>query len=489
MRKVDELIYVYEDLPETVCKNILENSCKTISKGGKYLIKKRVKDSILKKEYYDLAHDTIEFENGSSLTFVILEKNSSSFDIAHITRESFIDILKESQAISYTINLLSKRHQTFLIELLSFFEVTAKWERPLFKKRSVSKPHLEIPSGFYTDIEDDKISSLIDKGRILGEANNMARELCALPANILSCSNYKKRIKKEYSLINSPQTKIKFYSYDDLRRMKAGAFCAVAQGDINNDAFIVKMSYRPKTKTKKKISLIGKGIVFDSGGLNLKYEGMDGMHRDMTGSAVALATFSSLVKRGVNCNIDCYLAIAENKVSHMSYRQGDIIRALNGDYIEITNTDAEGRLVMADAITLAKRGRPNLIIDFATLTGVAIDALDGVMAAVFSNDEKISSLAKECGEITSERVWDFPIIKDVKRALRIDTMADIRQTDPSRDCDHIIGAAFLENFYEKSKFLHIDLSCEFCDHGLGIIDTKETGFGVMLANKIVDKFK
>ncbi len=186
----------------------------------------------------------------------------------------------------------------------------------------------------------------------LAAANTLARELTALPPNALPPAAYRKRVR---ALARAQGWKIEEYDFKRLKKMGAGAFCAVAQGSGHEDAAIVHLSHRPKG-AKRHIALVGKGICFDTGGHNLKpAKYMAGMHEDMNGSAVALALTQALADLKLPVAVDCWLAIAENHLSPEAYIQGDIVTALDGSTIEIVHTDAEGRLVLADTLALAAK--------------------------------------------------------------------------------------------------------------------------------------
>ena len=181
--------------------------------------------------------------------------------------------------------------------------------------------------------------------------------------------------------------------------MGAGAFCAVAQGSAATDAAIVHLRYS-HAKAKRTVALVGKGICYDTGGHNLKpARYMFGMHEDMNGSAVALGILLAATRMKLAVNIDCWMAISRNDISPRAYHQNEVVRALNGTTIEITHTDAEGRMVLADTLTLASRAKPDLLIDFATLTGSMHVALGSRYSGVLGNREPLLQRAVQMGKI------------------------------------------------------------------------------------------
>jgi len=311
----------------------------------------------------------------------------------------------------------------------------------------------------------------------LARANLLARELIALPGNQLDPARYRQRLR---ALAKEQDFAIEEYDFRTLKRMGAGAFCAVAQGSDGDggDAAIVRLSWRPGKKTSRGVALVGKGICYDTGGHNLKpAQYMAGMHRDMGGSAVALALLMAAAELRLPLAIDCWLAIAQNHISPTAYAPGEIVKALDGTTIEIVHTDAEGRMVLADALTLATRGKPDLILDFATLTGSMKAALGRRYAGVFASDDALAARAVAAGRTSGERVCVFPQDADYDAALD-SQVADVKQCTLEGEADHILATRFLGRFVGKTPWLHMDLSPTTCPGGLGAVAGDITGFGV-----------
>lgn len=321
----------------------------------------------------------------------------------------------------------------------------------------------------------------------LARANLLARELTALAPNELTPDSYRKRIR---SVAKTAGLAIEEFDFRKLRKMGAGAFCAVAQGSHHEDAAIVHLSWQPSSKNvaaKKAVALVGKGICFDTGGHNLKpARYMAGMHEDMNGSAVALALTLAAAEMKLPVAIDCWLAIAHNHLSPGAYKQNDIVTALDGTTIEIVHTDAEGRMVLADTLLMAtdsKRGkgggktRSDLVIDFATLTGSMHVALGARYSGVFASSESLAALAVAAGRASGERVCVFPLDEDYDPALD-SKVADVKQCTLDGEADHILAARFLQRFTRQRPWLHVDLSASSCSGGLGATASDLTGFGV-----------
>jgi leucyl aminopeptidase len=260
--------------------------------------------------------------------------------------------------------------------------------------------------------------------------------------------------------------------------MGAGAFVAVAQGSSDDDAAIVHLSYQ-HPKAERNVALVGKGICFDTGGHNLKpARYMHNMHEDMNGSAVALGILLAATEQKLVVNIDCWLAIAQNHIGPQAYKQNDIVTALNGTTIEIMHTDAEGRMVLADTLTLASCAKPDLMIDFATLTGSMAMALGARYSGVLGNRDELVQRAVAQGKQSGERLCAFPLDEDYEPALD-SKVADIKQCTLDGEADHILATRFLKRFVEHDvPWLHIDLSASRCEGGLGAVASDVTGFGV-----------
>ncbi|MFA7270616.1 MAG: leucyl aminopeptidase family protein [Sterolibacterium sp.] len=311
----------------------------------------------------------------------------------------------------------------------------------------------------------------------LAEANTLARELTALPPNELTPGSYRKRLR---GMAKTQGWRIEEYPFKRLKKLGAGAFCAVAQGSHEQDAAIVHLAYRPKgvEKNLRRVTLVGKGICFDTGGHNLKpAKYMAGMHEDMNGSAVTVALLLAIQKLHLPVAVDAWLAIAQNNISAQAYKQNDIVTALDGTHIEIVHTDAEGRLVLADTLTLASKSKPDLLIDFATLTGSMVGALGNRYAGVFASSDALAALAIGAGRQTGERVCVFPMDEDYEAGLE-SKVADIKQCTLEGEADHILAARFLKRFTHDLPWLHVDLSAANCKDGLGAVASDITGFGV-----------
>ncbi|MGB5491786.1 MAG: leucyl aminopeptidase family protein [Woeseiaceae bacterium] len=349
--------------------------------------------------------------------------------------------------------------------------LAAAFPMPAFKTKamppSIKKIHL---IGLDTPLDISRTSAE-------AEGNNLARWLASMPPNILDATGYTdivKQLSKEHGW------QYKRFASKDLERLGAGAFLAVAQGNEDDSAGIVRLRYRPGSKkASADLSLVGKGIIFDTGGTNLKpFASMLDMHGDMQGSAVALGTLLAITRLKLPIAVDCWLALTENRTGPKAYKSQDVVTAVNGKTIQTIHTDAEGRMALADTLVLASRERPRMIFDFATLTGTCVSAITTRYSGVFSNRAELHPRLKRIGQQCGERVWPFPIGKEFLEELK-STTADLKQCSPKGSGDHILAASFLAEFIENDiPWVHMDLSAGDNEGGLGHIPTKHTGFGV-----------
>jgi leucyl aminopeptidase len=255
---------------------------------------------------------------------------------------------------------------------------------------------------------------------------------------------------------------------------------AVDQGNPESSGGIYEISYIPKrSKNKNSVALVGKGLCFDTGGYDVKTNGyMISMKGDMTGSAVAISNLITAARLKLPLKMKAFLGVTENHISPRAYKPDDVVIAMNGVSIEVINTDAEGRMVLADTLALTCKSKPELIIDYATLTGAATIAIGTNYSAVFSNRENLHSKLQKAGVDSGERVWPFPIDPECAKALE-SPVADLIQCTKGRSPDHIMAAYFLSRFVEDTiPWVHVDLSAADRPGGLAHVDSMFTGFGV-----------
>ncbi|MFO1409605.1 MAG: leucyl aminopeptidase family protein [Steroidobacteraceae bacterium] len=322
----------------------------------------------------------------------------------------------------------------------------------------------------------------LDLARIGAAARgtNLVRQLTALPPNVLDARGYRRllaRLARRHGLA------LRWYPERALRRLGCGAFLAVARGNAARDAGIAHLRWRGHGRRRgAPVALVGKGILFDTGGTNLKpHRHMLDMHTDMAGSAVALATLVALAELDTPYPVDAWLAITENNIGPSAYRPQEVVRAANGTTIQVIHTDAEGRMALADTLVLAARRRPRLLVDFATLTGSCIQALTERYSGVFARDAALAERARQAGAASGERVWPFPLDADFDADLD-SRVADVKQCTIDSKGDHILAARFLARFVPDAlPWLHVDLASAVRTGGLAHVGDDITGFGVRFA--------
>lgn len=309
-------------------------------------------------------------------------------------------------------------------------------------------------------------------------AGNRVRALTAAPPNRLDATFYRQLLAR---FARRSGLEFRWYSESDLRRAGAGAFLAVARANAARTAGIAHLRWRGSNRRSARrpdVALVGKGILFDTGGINLKpHRYMLDMHTDMSGSAVALASLLALAELDSPLSVDAWLAITENNIGPDAYRPQEIVTAANGTTIQVIHSDAEGRMVLADTLTLAARTRPSVIIDFATLTGACVHALTERYSGVFTNRPELAAELVAAGRDSGERVWNFPLDEDFDSDIE-SPVADVMQCAADGKGDHILAARFLQRFVEGRPWVHVDLSSAQRRGGLGHVGTDITGFGV-----------
>lgn len=289
-------------------------------------------------------------------------------------------------------------------------------------------------------------------GQIISEAVTMARDLVNGPSNQVTPTVLAERaqqIAKDHSM------EIQVLEVDQAEAMGMGAFVAVAKGSQEPGKFIV-LEYN-KGKGLDTIALIGKGITFDSGGISIKpSENMDRMKDDMSGAAAVLATLQAASKLQFPFHLVGLMPATENLPSGKAYKPGDILKTLSGQTVEVISTDAEGRLILSDALTYSLRYQPKAIVDLATLTGACVIALGDNAIGLFGNDESLLKQIEEASVKTGERVWRMPLWDEYFEYLKSD-VADFRNVG-TRAAGAIIGGIFLSKFVEKIPWVHLDIA-------------------------------
>ena len=319
--------------------------------------------------------------------------------------------------------------------------------------------------------------SSIKKGESLLSAVDFAKELSNEPAITLTPKELLKRTKKELSKLGVQVTAL---NKAEMKKRKMNSLLAVAEGS-DHDPYLIILKYKPSKKSSKKIALVGKGVTYDSGGYSIKpTDSMTEMNADMAGASTVVGTIMAAAKLKLPVELIGIIPAVENMISGGAYKPGDIISTSSGKTIEVKNTDAEGRLILADALEYASKLKPDEIIDFATLTGAVVVALGEFTAGLFTKNDTIAKTLTESGEKTFERVWRLPFWDDFSEGLKSE-IADMSNLGP-RWGGAITAGKFLEKFVDKNiPWAHVDLAGPALKHKFRSYTEKyNTGFGVRL---------
>lgn len=294
----------------------------------------------------------------------------------------------------------------------------------------------------------------VDRAEVVAEAVNYARDLVNEPPNILTPVELAHRAGQ---MAQELGLEAEIWDERQIQQAGMGAFYGVAQGSANPPRFI-QLTYKPQNPAARVIALVGKGLTFDTGGYSLKpSESQITMKCDMAGAAAVLGAMRAIARLQPSVEVRAYVAAAENMISGAAYRVSDVLKSLSGKTIEILNTDAEGRLTLADAITYADRQGAEAIVELSTLTGACVIALGDKVAGLFANDARWGREVQEAAERAGEKVWPLPMEEEYLEALKSDT-ADLKNTHGrSRYAGAISAALFLGEFTEK-PLVHLDIA-------------------------------
>jgi leucyl aminopeptidase len=313
-----------------------------------------------------------------------------------------------------------------------------------------------------------------DRGDVFARATWLARDLVNAPANDVTPTHL---ATVAADIAKTHKLGVKIYDRAQCGKLGMGSFLGVAAGSEQPPRFI-HLAYTPP-RPRRRVAIIGKGITFDSGGLDLKNaDGMQRMKNDMAGAAAVLAVMQALPRLKPAVEVHGLVAAAENMPSGSAIRPGDVLRAMNGTTIEIGNTDAEGRLTLCDAICYAnEKIEPDEIIDLATLTGACVVALGPLVSGLFANDRRLAGRLLAAADAAGERVWELPLVDEYRDNLKSD-VADINNVGP-RGGGAITAAIFLKEFAGRTPWAHLDIAGPaFSDKELPLAPKGATGVGV-----------
>ena len=327
--------------------------------------------------------------------------------------------------------------------------------------KSDAKPHVLKDIYLVSPIQDTELEHAVQEqiqlSNLLCHSTCLTRDLVNLPPSDLDPTKFANRVQ---NLFQDSKIDVEILLKEDLEKKKMGALLGVGRGS-HHPPCMIHLHYKSaqKSSSKRSIALIGKGITFDSGGLSLKPPRyMETMKMDMAGAGTVVGIFECLKHLDINVDVHGILAISDNLPGYDAVKPGDILTAMNGKTIEVLNTDAEGRLVLADALVYAGEKNVDTIFDFATLTGACLIALGEMITAVVGNDPNISTEIQKFGQLSGERYCQLPLVEDYKNRMK-SNIADLRNISTVPSAGTIMGAIFLENFVpENVKWAHMDIA-------------------------------
>ena len=447
---------------------------KHISVSEYAFISDLIKTKDIKKKiiYFDIS-------SKKKIILVYIKKNHSNSN-AEKLGASFYDQFKDHKVSSFIINseTLSSKEKN----IIAYFVHGLKLKSYAFEKYKTKKKRnsisITISGKNQPSVKDQVKFKAIESGTFY------TRDLVSEPGNVLHPDEYARRLNslKRYGL------KVSVYDERKLKKLGMNTLLGVGQGSIRG-SYLVTMEWNGLNKKSKPLAFVGKGVCFDTGGISLKpAKFMEDMTYDMAGSAVVVGLMKSLALRKAKINAVGVVGLVENMPGGNAQRPGDIVKSYSGKTVEILNTDAEGRLVLADALTYTEeKFKPKLIIDLATLTGAIIVSLGSEYAGLFSNDDNLSKQLINAGEKVEEKVWRMPLNKNFDKLIDSKN-ADMQNINYIGGAGSTTAAQFLQRFIlNKTPWAHLDIAgMAFSKYGGALNSGGATGYGVRLLNKLIE---
>ena len=432
----------------------------------------------------DLKKNLLFFEVNSKKTIFLIsaKKNLEPSDIENLGAE-FHGYINYDKKNDYFVNSdsISSKIENFLGHFLHGLKLKS-YEFNIYKSKKEEKiiSINVIGSKNLISIQNELRFKAIENGTFF------ARDLVSEPPNVLNPKEYVNRLLKLKKL----GIKVTVYNESQMKKLGMHSLLGVGRGSIN-ESFLVTLEWNGSRKDKKApLSFVGKGVCFDTGGISLKpAKFMEEMKYDMAGSAVVAGLIQTLATRKAKVNAVGVVGLVENMPGGNAQRPGDIVKAYNGKTIEVLNTDAEGRLVLADALSFTEaKFKPRFMIDLATLTGAIIVALGEEYAGLFSNNDDLSNRLFKIGEKVKEKVWRLPLHDNYDKLIN-SPIADIQNINYSGGAGSITAAQFLQRFVtSKTPWAHLDIAgMAFSKKAANLNPGGATGFGVRLLNQLIEE--
>tara|TARA_B100000963_G_scaffold101349_1_gene87663 strand:+ start:22778 stop:24235 length:1458 start_codon:yes stop_codon:yes gene_type:complete len=424
---------------------------------------------------------TFEISSKKSIILIVIKNKLQLSNIENIGAE-FYGLLNQRKSNEYFINSDSVvgKYNNFLAHFIHGIKLKS-YE---FKKYKTKKNNKVISINIVGNKNKPSAQSQL-RFNAIEEGTFFTRDLVSEPGNVLHPDEYARR------LINLKKTGLKITILDEKKLKKLGMFSllGVGMGSVRG-SYLVTMEWNGAKNNSKPLAFVGKGVTFDTGGYSLKpAKFMEDMTYDMAGSAAVVGLMKTLALRKAKINAVGVVGLVENMVSGIAQRPGDIVKSYSGKTIEVLNTDAEGRLVLADALTYTeKKFKPKFIIDLATLTGAIIVSLGSEYAGLFSNDEKLSKQIINAGNKVEEKLWRMPLHKNYDKLINSKN-ADMQNINYVGGAGSTTAAQFLQRFIlNNTPWAHLDIAgMAFSKYGGSLNSGGATGFGVRLLNELVEE--
>ena len=447
---------------------------KNISSSEFKFITDLIKTKDLKKKIL-----TFDLSSKTKIILVSLKKNITTSEVENLGAEFYVKF-KDSKLNQFNIdsNTLSGNNKIFIGYFLHGIKLKS-YSFEKYKTKKTKNILSLIVSGKNTLEAKDQL-----KFKAIEEGTFYARDLVSEPGNVLHPDEYAKRIKS----LERFGLKINVYDEKKLKRLGMNTLLGVGQGSIRG-SYLVTMEWKGLKNKSKPLAFVGKGVCFDTGGISLKpAKFMEDMTYDMAGSAVVVGLMKSLALRKAKINAVGVVGLVENMPGGNALRPGDILKSYSGKTVEVLNTDAEGRLVLADALTYTEeKFKPKFIIDLATLTGAIIVSLGSEYAGLFSNNDKLSEQLIKTGKNVQEKVWRMPLNKNFDKLIDSKN-ADMQNINYVGGAGSTTAAQFLQRFIlNKTPWAHLDIAgMAFSKYGGALNSGGATGYGVRLLNKLIE---
>lgn len=436
-------------------------------------------------------------QGGRDTCTLVIGEPEKSARLGGMTRRKLILLVRRMVA-----EAVAKKYETIVIDFqqlrfpkveISDGELAELLVVNLLMAHFVFRDYLSKPKEGFPEVKTVMIANAsgkdikqgIERGIIVGVEVNRSRHIATMPGGEMTPEILAAHAKQS---VKGLPVKVSVLDEAAMKRLKMGGILGVGQGSIEKSCFIV-LEYFGSSKKEKPIVLVGKGVTFDTGGINLKpSSSVLGMNMDMSGGAAVIHTLAAAARLKLKKNIVALIPAVENMPSGESYRPGDVLRSMSGKTIEVLDTDAEGRIILADALHYAKRYKPSLVVDVATLTGAAVVALGERASALFTEDETLEQTFRHLGEESGDYVWPLPLWEEYDAEIK-GTFGDVANLGSTRWGGAITAAAFLKQFVGDSyRWVHLDIAPRMTTLPDEFLAKGSAGAPVRLLVKLLEKF-